>query len=77
LPLWPEKVAGFGFLFFYPWAWLLNHDWFKYQGPLPLAQLIISYAIFVWIPAILYSACVRLVFRFLPSTLGRIRRKLS
>jgi hypothetical protein len=74
LPLWPEKVAGFGFLFFYPWAWLLDHDWFGYQGPLPLAQLIISYAIFCWIPAILYSGCVVLVFRFLTSTLGRIRR---
>jgi hypothetical protein len=73
LPLWPEKIAGFGFLFFYPWAWLLDHDWFGdlHSGWL---QLIIAYAIFQWIPAILYSGCVVLMFRFLTSTLGRIRR---
>lgn len=76
LPLWPEKVATSGFLFFLPWAWLLDHDWFAYQGPLPLHLLIIYYAIYCWIPAILYSGCVVLVFRFLTSTVGRIRRQL-
>lgn len=23
-----EHLAGYGFLFFAPWAWLLDHDWF-------------------------------------------------
>jgi hypothetical protein len=73
LPWHPEKVAGFVFLFFYPWAWLLDHDRFGdlHSGWL---QLIIAHAISLWIPAILYSGCVVLVFRFLTSTLGRIRR---
>lgn len=69
-----NRVAGLGFLFFHPWAWLLDHDWFGSHGPLPLAQLIIAYAVFLWIPAILYSGCVVLMFRFLTLTLGRIRR---
>ena len=73
LPWHPEKVAGFGFSFFYPWAWLLDHDWFGdlHGGWL---QLTIACAIFQWIPAILYSGCVVLMFRFLTSSLGRIRR---
>jgi hypothetical protein len=73
LPWHAEKVSRFVFLFFYPWAWLLDHDWFGdlHTGWL---QLIIAPTIFLWIPAILYSGCVVLVFRFLTSTLGRIRR---
>ena len=60
-----EKVLpGIGFSFFYPWAWLLDHDWFN-RWP--------AYAICIWIPAILYSGCVVLVFRFLTPTLGRLR----
>lgn len=74
LPLWPQKIAGLGFLFPHPWAWLLDHDWFGYQGLRPPAQLIIAYAIFFWIPAMLYSGCVVLLFRGLMPTLGRIRR---
>jgi hypothetical protein len=75
LPWHPEKVSECVFLFFYPWAWLLDHDWFGdlHSGWL---QSIISCAIVLWIPAILYCGCVVLMFRFLTSTLGRIRRSL-
>lgn len=74
IPWQPEKVSECVFLFFYPWAWLLDHAvfWFGdlHSGWL---QSIIGCAIFQWIPAILYSGCVVLVFRFFTSTLGRIR----
>jgi hypothetical protein len=75
LPWHSEKVAGFGFLFSYPWTWLLDHDWFGYVHSRSL-QLIIGYATFFWIPAMLYSGCVVLLFKFLIPTLGRIRREL-
>jgi hypothetical protein len=73
IPWQPEKVSRFVFLFFHPWAWLLDHDWFGDLQPLWL-QLMVANAIFLWLPAILYCVCVVLVFRILTSTLGRIRR---
>ena len=72
IPWHPETVSRFVFLFSYPWAWLLDHDWFGLQSG--RLQLIIAYVIFLWIPAILYAGCAVLVFRILTSTLGRIRR---
>jgi hypothetical protein len=46
LPWHAEKVSRFVFLFFYPWAWLLDHDWFGdlHTGWL---QLIIAPTIFL------------------------------
>lgn len=74
LPLWPEKVATSGFLFFRPWAWLLDHPhWFDYVHSRWL-EWIIADATFAWIPAILYSGALVLVFSFLTPTLERIRR---
>jgi hypothetical protein len=72
----PKIVARFGFLFFYPWTWLLDHDWFGYLESRLSVQLIIACAIFFWIPAMLYSGCVVLLFRFLRPTLGRMRRQV-
>jgi hypothetical protein len=68
-----EKVAGYGFLFFYPWAWLLDHDWFGHTHR-PWLQSLIAYAIILWIPAMLYSGCLALLFRILEVMNGRIRR---
>jgi hypothetical protein len=72
----PKIVAKFGFLFSYPWTWLLDHDWFGYLESRLSVQLIIAYATFFWIPAMLYSGCVVLLFRFLRPTLGRMRRQV-
>jgi hypothetical protein len=68
-----ERVAGYCFLFGTPWGWLLDHDWF---GTIHnrLVNSLIVYAIILWIPALLYSAClwflVRLVERLTGATRG-------
>jgi hypothetical protein len=50
-----ERVAGYGFLFATPWAWLLDRG--RFGAPL------ISYAVILWIPALLYSCCMWLLFQ--------------
>ena len=57
-----KHIAGFAFLFGAPWAWLLDHDWF---GNLHSrwAESLITYAVILWIPALLYSACLWLILR--------------
>lgn len=57
LHLRPEHIAGYGFLLFTPWAWLLNHVWFENVHS-SLLQSMITYAVVLWMPAILYSACL-------------------
>jgi hypothetical protein len=59
-----ERIAGYSFLFATPWAWLLDHDWFGYVHS-PFVQSLISYAVILWIPAILYSACLWLLLQSL------------
>jgi hypothetical protein len=57
-----EHIAGFAFLFGAPWAWLLDHGWFgnvQSRG----AESLITYAVILWIPALLYSACLWLLLR--------------
>jgi hypothetical protein len=57
-----EHIAGFGFLFATPWAWLLDHpSWFGNVHNRSLMALI-GYALFLWIPAALYSGCLWLLF---------------
>ena len=68
-----EKVAGYGFLFFYPWAWLLDHDWFGHSH-IRWVQSLIAYTVILWLPAILYSACLALLLWIVRPALGRIRR---
>jgi hypothetical protein len=55
-----ERIAGYGFLFASPWAWLVDHDWF---GPLSNRRLepLIGYLLMLWIPALLYSGCLWLL----------------
>jgi len=57
-----EHVAGYGFLFSTPWAWLLDHPgWFpNVHNRLLMAAM--SYAVILWIPAGLYSGCLWLLF---------------
>ena len=49
-----ERVAGYGFLFATPWAWLLNRGWLAGFHPL---------IVVLWIPAVLYSSFLWLFFR--------------
>ena len=52
-----EHIAGFAFLFGAPWSWLLDHDWFGNDHSRWIESLI-AYAVILWIPALLYSACL-------------------
>jgi len=62
--LYREHIAGYCFLFATPWAWLLDRDWFGgVQGR--LAEALITYAVLLWIPALLYSSCLWILFRVL------------
>jgi len=56
-----QHVAGYGFLFATPWGWLLDRGWFPHIHNRPLMALI-GYALFLWIPAALYSGCLWLLF---------------
>jgi hypothetical protein len=67
-----EHIAGYGFLFFTLWAWLLNHVWFGNVHS-RLLQSMITYAVVLWMPAILYSACLWLFLRLLGVWARRIR----
>src|SRR5262245_21284878 len=52
-----EHIAGYGFLFGTPWAWLLDRGWI----PSPHSRLLyvlVDYATILWIPALLYSGCI-------------------
>ena len=55
-----ERVAGYGFLFATPWAWLLDHGWFAAVHSRWLNELLV-YSLILWIPAALYSCCIWLV----------------
>src|SRR5215467_8253387 len=57
-----ERIAGYGFLFGTPWAWLLDREWFGHVHNRQLESFI-TYAVVLWIPALLYSSCLWLLFR--------------
>src|SRR5262245_57845085 len=57
-----EHLAGYGFLFLTPWAWLLDRGWFTNVNSKWLETLI-AYLFILWIPALLYSACFWLLLR--------------
>jgi hypothetical protein len=55
-----QHVAGYCFLFFAPWAWLLDHSWFGAVHNRWLNELL-GYTLLLWIPAALYSSCIWLI----------------
>jgi hypothetical protein len=55
-----EHIAGFGFLFATPWAWLLDGVWFGNIHNRFL-EAFVGYAFFLWIPGVLYSGCLWLL----------------
>ena len=56
-----EHIAGYGFLFGSPWAWLLDRPGLFAVHNRKLIALS-GYVVILWIPAALYSACIWLVF---------------
>src|SRR5260370_40773752 len=64
-----EHIAGYGFLFGTPWAWLIDYIWFGLldhirRGTIHSYALTASmgYVAILWIPALLYSTCFCLLF---------------
>jgi len=64
-----EHIAGYGFLFAMPWAWLIDYIWFGlldhiWRGTVHRHWLTASmgYLAILWIPAALYSTCLWLLF---------------
>jgi len=58
-----QRVAGYGFFFGTPWAWLLDRGWFGNVHS-RWVETLIGYAVILWIPAVLYSCCLWLLLRF-------------
>lgn len=56
-----QHIAGYGFLFGAPWAWLLDHGWFGFVLS-RLTMVLVGYLVILWIPATLYSFCIWLIF---------------
>lgn len=56
-----ERIAGYGFMFATPWAWLLDRGWIPSIHN-RAAEELVAYALVLWIPAALYSGCIWLLF---------------
>jgi len=68
-----EHVAGYAFLFGAPWAWLLDRGW-TFTHPRWLCE-IWAFFVVLWIPALLYSACLWLLFEGLRRLAARHSRR--
>ena len=55
-----EHVAGYLFLFAAPWAWLVDNGWLGTVQNRWIDSAI-TYALLLWIPALLYSICLWLL----------------
>ncbi len=64
-----KHVAGYAFLFGMPWAWLLDYAPELHNRML---NQVITYAIVLWIPALLYSVCFWCVLRGLRLTAAKV-----
>jgi hypothetical protein len=69
-----QRIAGYGFLFGTPWAWLLDRGWVGNFHNRWLEALTV-YAFILWIPAALYSSCLGLLLAGIK--LGATRRNGS
>ena len=59
LPL--QHIAGYGFMFGVPWAWLIDRGWLPTFHNYWL-RAAIGYLFILWIPATLYSISIWLLF---------------
>ena len=66
-----QHIAGYCFLFGTPWAWLLDRNWFPNVQSHWLNSLI-GFAVMLWIPALLYTTSLWIVFRALQALRHRV-----
>src|ERR1700682_1767796 len=69
----PEHIASYSFLFAAPWGWLLGGLFVGIHNRW-LAALF-GYAVILWIPALLYSACLLLFVGGIPKLRRASREK--
>ena len=58
-----ERIAGYGFLFATPWAWLLDFQFPQVHSR--WLESFMPYVFVLWIPALLYSLALWLLVRVL------------
>jgi hypothetical protein len=68
----PDHIAAHMFLFGAPWAWLLDRGWVGSMHS-RWADAMVGYAVLLWIPAFLYSGCLRLLMRIFRFPADRVR----
>jgi hypothetical protein len=56
-----EHIAGYGFLFATPWAWLIDHPGLISNVHNRWLMALFGYAMILWVPAVLYSGCLWLI----------------
>ena len=66
-----EPVAGLAFMFGTPWAWLLDNGIPLFHSR--LLNALITNAVVLWIPALLYTACLWGIFRIFEKLRRRIQ----
>jgi hypothetical protein len=68
----PQHIAGYGFLFAVPWVWLIDGLFVSIHNRW-LAALY-GYTIMLWVPAVLYSACLWLLLSGIQVLAIRLKR---
>ena len=68
-----EHIDGYCFLFGTPWGWLLDNGWIGAVDSKWL-DAVIAYLVILWIPALLYSGCLWLVFWASRAVVRRVQR---
>ena len=56
-----EQVVKYCYLFCTPWIWLIDHHW-AWKGQSLQLKFLMLYIALLWIPALLYSASLALLF---------------
>jgi hypothetical protein len=70
-----ERIAGYGFAFGAPWAWLLDHVWlWGWLDAYRPVDTVVTYMTVLWIPAMLYALCIWLAVRSFKFVLGHMSR---
>ena len=71
-----HRVDAYGFLFGLPWAWLLDRGWFGFVQS-RWGEIVLSYLVILWLPALLYSLCLWLSLRGFRLSRHRARQRQS
>jgi len=71
-----QRLEAYVFLFFAPWAWLLDQGWLPEIGS-RWFEVVAVYIVLLWIPAALYSGILWLVLRAFSFSAGRAKRSDS